>query len=156
MKNLIATTDFEKDLMVMVSPVIINHGYELVRIKVANDENPLVQIMVEHPDRPIKIDECATLSKEISTILDIKNPIEANFNLEVSSPGIDRPLTRIKDFETWIGFKSTITTNKTISDRVRFSGVLSGLSGSEILLEIDEGIIGINIEWIKSAKLKYQ
>jgi ribosome maturation factor RimP len=86
-------------------------------------------------------------------VLDVEDPILDTYNLEVSSPGIDRPLTRIKDFEAFEGYEAKIETVELIEGQKRFKGTLAGINGSEILINLDEGTIGLEFDWLAEAKL---
>ena len=109
--------------------------------------------MAARPDGYINVDECAEISTGISAVLDVEDPILDTYNLEVSSPGIDRPLTRIKDFEAFEGYEAKIETVDLIEGQKRFKGTLAGINGSEILINLDEGTIGLEFDWLAEAKL---
>jgi ribosome maturation factor RimP len=109
--------------------------------------------MAARPDGYINVDECAEISTGISAVLDVEDPILDTYNLEVSSPGIDRPLTRIKDFEAFEGYEAKIETVELIEGQKRFKGTLAGINGSEILINLDEGTIGLEFDWLAEAKL---
>jgi len=89
----------------------------------------------------------------VSAVLDVEDPIDDTYTLEVSSPGIDRPLTRLKDFEAWEGHEAKIETVDMIDGRRRFKGQLAGVEGDEVLIAIDEGTIGLKFDWLSDAKL---
>jgi ribosome maturation factor RimP len=93
------------------------------------------------------------ISTAVSAHLDVEDPIEEAYTLEVSSPGIDRPLTRLKDFDVWQGYEARIETTELIDGRRRFKGILAGIDGDEVLIEIEEGTIGLQFEWLSDAKL---
>jgi len=137
----------------IVQPVIEDLGYELVRIRLMSGKSTTLQIMAERPDGGIEVDDCSKISTEISAILDVEDPIEAEYALEVSSPGIDRPLTRLKDFAAWEGFEAKIETTELIDGQRRFKGMLRGVEGNEVLIEIQQGTIGLEFEWLSDAKL---
>ena len=103
MNDLIAKTSIDQRLAAIVTPVIEGLGFELVRIRLMGGNAPILQIMADKPEGGIEVDDCATISSEISAHMDVEDPIEDNYTLEVSSPGIDRPLTRLKDFDAWSG-----------------------------------------------------
>ena len=153
MADLVAKTDIDRRLANLVEPKINDMGYVLIRLRYGGKKTRNLQIMAEKPGGGIKIDECAEISREISTLLDIENPIDDAYVLEVSSPGIDRPLTRLEDFDAWNGYRAKLGTSFDIDGRRRFSGVLRGTSGSEILIEIREGTIGLEFAWIEDARL---
>jgi ribosome maturation factor RimP len=116
-----------------------------------------LQIMADRPDGGIEVDECGAISTAVSALLDVEDPIEENYVLEVSSPGIDRPLTRLKDFEMWKGWEARVETTELIDGRRRFKGMLAGVEGDDVLIEIEEGketlTIGLQFEWLSDAKL---
>ncbi|MEL6207937.1 MAG: ribosome maturation factor RimP, partial [Pseudomonadota bacterium] len=103
MSDLIAKTNIDRRLAAILTPVIEGMGFELVRIRLMSGKSKTLQIMAERPDGGIEVDECGEISTAVSAVLDVEDPIEDAYALEVSSPGIDRPLTRLKDFETWAG-----------------------------------------------------
>jgi len=134
-------------------PSIEGLGFEVVRIRVMGGETKTLQIMVQRPDGGIDVDECAQVSNAVSAILDVEDPLEDAYALEVSSPGIDRPLTRLKDFETWEGYEAKIETTEMIDGRRRFKGELAGVEGDEVLINIEEGTVGLKFDWLTDAKL---
>ncbi len=137
----------------IIAPVIEDLGFELVRVRLMAGKTRTLQIMAERPEGGIEVDECARISTAVSAILDVEDPIEENYTLEVSSPGIDRPLTRLKDFDAWEGYEAKLETEELIDGRRRFKGRLAGTEGSEVLIEIDEGTIGLQFDWLTDAKL---
>ncbi|WP_201455770.1 ribosome maturation factor RimP [Tropicimonas marinistellae] len=157
MTDLIAKTNMDQRLAEILSPVIEGMGYELVRIRLMSGKTKTLQIMAEKPDGGIEVDDCAEISTAVSAVMDVEDPIEDNYTLEVSSPGIDRPLTRLKDFETWEGYEAKLETHELIDGRRRFKGELKGVEDGEVLIEIDhEGgpvLIGLQFEWLSDAKL---
>ena len=124
MSDLIAKTAIDRRLAEIVSPVIEGMGFELVRIRLMGGRTPTLQIMADRPDGGIEVDDCARISTAVSAVLDVEDPIEENYVLEVSSPGIDRPLTRLKDFDAWADYEARIETNELIDGRRRFKGLL--------------------------------
>ncbi|WP_425093788.1 ribosome maturation factor RimP [Tropicimonas sp. S265A] len=153
MSELIAKTMMDQRLAGIVQPVIEDLGYELVRLRLMSGKTRLLQIMADKPDGGIEVDDCAAISTAVSAILDVEDPIEDEYTLEVSSPGIDRPLTRLKDFAAWVGYEAKIETTELIDGRRRFKGALAGIEGDEVLIEIEEGTIGLKFEWLSDAKL---
>jgi ribosome maturation factor RimP len=113
--------------------------------------------MADRPDGGIGVDECGDISTAVSAVLDVEDPLEDNYVLEVSSPGIDRPLTRLKDFEMWKGWEARIETTELIDGRRRFKGDLAGVEGDEVLITLEEGgeevTIGLKFDWLSDAKL---
>ena len=157
MSDLIAKTAIDRRLADIVGPVIEGLGFELIRLRLMGGNTRILQIMADRPDGGINVDECGAISTAVSASLDVEDPIEENYVLEVSSPGIDRPLTRLKDFDIWKGWEARIETTELIDGRRRFKGTLAGIEGEEVLIAIEEGkeevIIGLNFEWLSDAKL---
>ena len=153
MSDLIAKAAVDRRLAEIVQPVIEGLGFELVRIRVMGGESKTLQIMADRPDGGIEVDDCAAISTAVSAVLDVEDPITDAYTLEVSSPGIDRPLTRLKDFDAWAGHDAKIELSDPIDNRKRFRGIIAGTEGDEILLEIDQGTVGLKFEWIADAKL---
>ncbi|MFV0336603.1 MAG: ribosome maturation factor RimP [Tropicimonas sp.] len=157
MTDLIAKTNIDRRLAGILTPLIEGMGFELVRIRLMSGNVKTLQIMAERPDGGIDVDECAEISTAVSALLDVEDPIEDNYTLEVSSPGIDRPLTRLKDFETWAEYEAKLETAELIDGRRRFRGMLKGVEEGEVLIEIEhEGTpvtVGLRFEWLSDAKL---
>ena len=157
MTDLIAKTAIDRRLAGIVGPVIEGLGFELVRIRLMGGKTRILQIMADRPEGGIEVDACAAISTAVSAVLDVEDPIEENYVLEVSSPGIDRPLTRLKDFDMWVDYEARIETTELIDGRRRFKGVLQGTEGDEVLIETEEGgealTIGLKFEWLSDAKL---
>ena len=157
MSDLIAKSAMDRRLADIVIPVIEGMGFELVRIRLMGGNTRTLQIMADRPDGGIEVDDCGEISIAVSAILDVEDPIEENFILEVSSPGIDRPLTRLKDFEMWKGWEARIETTELVDGRRRFKGTLSGVEGEEVLITIEEAgepvTIGLQFDWLADAKL---
>jgi len=157
MTDLIAKTAIDRRLAEIISPVIEAMGFELVRVRLQGGRTATLQIMADRPEGGINVDDCADISTAVSAVLDVEDPLEDAYHLEVSSPGIDRPLTRLKDFATFEGYEARRETTQPIDGRKRFKGVLAGVEGDEVLLNIDEGgqthTIGLNFEWLSDARL---
>jgi ribosome maturation factor RimP len=157
MSELVAKTAIDRRLADIVQPVIEGMGFELIRLRLMGGKTRVLQIMADRPDGGIGVDECGDISTAVSATLDVEDPIEDNYVLEVSSPGIDRPLTRLKDFETWKGWEARIETSELIDGRRRFKGDLAGVEGDEVLITLDEGgdevTIGLKFDWLSDAKL---
>jgi len=113
--------------------------------------------MAQKPDGTIEVDDCGEISTAVSAVLDVEDPIVEAYTLEVSSPGIDRPLTRLKDFDQWAGYVAKIETTELIDGRRRFKGTLAGTEGDEVLITLDdqaeEITIGLKFDWLSDAKL---
>jgi ribosome maturation factor RimP len=158
MSELIAKTSIDRRLAEIVAPVIEGMGFELVRIRLmSSTKSKTLQIMAERPTGGIEVDECAQISTAVSAVLDVEDPIEDEFTLEVSSPGIDRPLTRLKDFATFEGYEARIETDEMFDGRRRFKGELAGVEEDDVLINIVEHgetvTIGLKFEWLSDAKL---
>ena len=157
MNDLIAKTAIDKRLAEIVRPVIEDLGFELVRIRLMGGETKTLQIMAERPEGGIEVDQCADISNAVSAVLDVEDPILDAYYLEVSSPGIDRPLTRLKDFDTFEGYDAKLETSELIDGQRRFRGILAGIEGEDVLVNIQQGgdvvTVGLNIDWLTDAKL---
>ena len=157
MTDLIAKTAIDRRLAEIIQPVIEGMGYELVRVRLQGGKTATLQIMADRPEGGINVDDCAQISTAVSATLDVEDPIEDNYHLEVSSPGIDRPLTRLKDFGTFEGYEARLDLNQAIDGRKKFKGVLAGVEGTEVLINIeDKGqthTIGLDFDLLSDAKL---
>lgn len=157
MSDLIARAAIDRRLADIVRPVIEDLGYELVRLRLMGGKEPLLQIMAQRPDGSMDVDDCGTISTALSAVLDVEDPIVEAYTLEVSSPGIDRPLTRLKDFDLWQGHVAKIETEQMIDGRRRFKGTLEGTEADEVLITLDDHpdapTIGLKFEWLSDAKL---
>ena len=153
MNDLIAKAAIDRRIAEIITPVVEDMGFEIVRIRLMTGKESILQIMAQGLDGNIEVDACAKISTAISATMDVEDPILDAYTLEVSSPGIDRPLTRLKDFAKWEGFEAKIETDELIDGRRRFKGQLSGVEGDEILITIAEGTIGLKFEWLSDAKL---
>ena len=157
MSDLVAKAAMDRRIAEIATPVLQDMGFELVRVRLQGGKAPVLQIMAQRPDGTIEVDDCAEISTALSAVLDVEDPILDAYTLEVSSPGIDRPLTRLKDFEMWEGYAARIETLELIDGRRRFKGILQGVEGDEVLIEIeDQGApvtIGLKFDWLSDAKL---
>ena len=118
----------------MLEPEITKLGYELVRIITIGQKNPTLQIMIDRLDNNnITVDDCAKVSRKVSEILDETDPIEGQYSLEVSSPGLDRPLTKIEHFQRFAGYEAKIETNIEVEGRKRFKGTLGSTDSNGIV-----------------------
>ncbi len=157
MSDLIAKTAIDRRIADIINPVIEGLGFELVRIRLMGGKTRILQIMADRPEGGIEVDDCATISTAVSAVMDVEDPIEDNYVLEVSSPGIDRPLTRLKDFDMWEGWEARIETTELIDGRRRFKGTVAGTEGDEVLITIEEAgepvTIGLKFDWLSDAKL---
>jgi ribosome maturation factor RimP len=122
----------------IIEPAIVDLGYRLVRVRVTGQNGCTVQIMAERPDGTMNVEGCEAVSQAVSPALDVDDPIQAAYHLEVSSPGIDRPLVRAGDFERWAGHLAKIDTDTIVAGRKRFRGILRGIDGPNALLARDD------------------
>ncbi|MEL6419521.1 MAG: ribosome maturation factor RimP, partial [Pseudomonadota bacterium] len=151
--TLIAKAAMDRRLAEIITPVIEDMGFELVRIRLMSGKDVTLQIMADKPDGGIEVDDCAEISTAVSAVLDVEDPILDAYTLEVSSPGIDRPLTRLKDFDAYEGYEAKLETAELIDGRRRFKGVLAGIEDDEVLINVTEGTIGLKFDWLSDAKL---
>ena len=122
----------------LIEPSIAAMGFELVRVQFMGGGGKTLQVMVERQDgRPINVDHCAEVSRLISTLLEVEDPVSSAYVLEVSSPGIDRPLVRINDYSRFLGFEARIETDSQINGQRRFCGRIEGVNGE--LVELNCG-----------------
>ncbi|MEM9783474.1 MAG: ribosome maturation factor RimP [Pseudomonadota bacterium] len=153
MANLVAKAPIDQRLAEIIDPTVQAMGYGLVRLRLMGGKRSTLQIMAERPDGTMEVEDCARLSRAVSAVLDVEDPIQGAYTLEVSSPGIDRPLTRLEDFDRWEGFEARLETDELIEGRKRFKGILAGVEDGEVLVEIEEGTIGLDFGWLAEAKL---
>ncbi|HWB47202.1 MAG TPA: ribosome maturation factor RimP [Hyphomicrobiaceae bacterium] len=154
----ISETGMAADIAALVEPMLEQLGFRLVRVAISGRDGTTVQIMAERPDGSISVEDCAEISRNLSPLMDAHDPISGQYTLEVSSPGIDRPLTRPSDFVTWAGHTAKIELKEAVSGRKRFRGVLDGLENGEVRLETDLGeggvqTIGLPLGLISEARL---
>ena len=127
----------------IIEPTVKNLGFDIVRVLLSGDHNPRLQIMAEPLDgRAMNVDDCAVISRAVSALLDVEDPVSSSYTLEVSSPGLDRPLVRLQHFERFAGYEARIETAMAIDGRKRFRGRLGGIEGDNVLLQVD------NNEWV--------
>ena len=140
----------------LIEPEVKHLGYDLVRVSmIGGSSDPTLQVMAERPDtRQLNIDDCEKISRRLSDKLDLCDPIEGSYRLEVSSPGIDRPLTRLKDYADWAGHEARITLAEPRDGRRQFSGMLEGVAGDDVKLTDKTGEAhALPFSEISSAKL---
>ena len=139
----------------LLEPVITGLGYEVVRILTIGQKNPTLQIMIDRLDgKDITVEDCATASRAVSAVLDEKDPIKDQYSLEVSSPGLDRPLTKIEHFKRFSGYEARIETAVEVEKRKRFKGVLGNVDEqNRIHIDVDGTDYAIAFDDISKAKL---
>ncbi len=149
-------TELERRIEGIIGPAAEGLGYELVRVMLAGGgRDGRLQIMAERIDgAAMTVDDCERLSRTVSAILDVEDPIDGAYTLEVSSPGIDRPLVRRKDWERWIGHLARVELDEPLDGRKRFKGVLMGLEGENARLRLEDGAeVQLPLPRVSRAKL---
>ena len=138
----------------IIEPSLNDMGYDLVRVLIQGHRRPTVQVMAERHDRAqMTVDDCAEISRTVSALLDVEDPFPDTWQLEVSSPGIDRPLVRSGDFERFKGFEARIETAVPLDGRRRFKGRLLGADGETVRIMLPEGERAIAVADVRKAKL---
>lgn len=139
----------------LIEPIVAQQGYELIRVLTMGGEtNPTLQVMIDTLNgKNITVDDCAKVSRALSDMLDEKDPIQNKYSLEVSSPGLDRPLTKLAHFERWIGYDVKLETEEKIENRKRFKGKILKVVGQDIVLADDKEEYTIPFAAVSKAKL---
>jgi ribosome maturation factor RimP len=137
-RRFITETGLAARVAAIVEPAIVDLGFRLVRVRVTGTAGCTVQIMAEREDGALAVDECEAISRGISPVLDVNDPIDKAYNLEISSPGIDRPLVRLIDFERWTGHEAKIEMQAMTHGRKRFRGALLGVEGDSAIIAMPE------------------
>jgi ribosome maturation factor RimP len=154
----IGETGVAAQIAAIAEPVLDDLGFRLVRVVLSGRNGSTVQIMAERPDGMLTVEECAEISRRLSPVLDAHDPIEGQYNLEVSSPGIDRPLVRPSDFADWSDYEARIELKDVLAGRKRFRGTLVGMEGEEVRIEVETDqqarqVVGLPIRLIAEARL---
>lgn len=158
-RRLVMETGLARRVAELAEPVLEGLGYRLVRVRITGQSGCTVQIMAERPDGTMTIDDCEQFSRAFSPVLEVEDPVPSGYVLEVSSPGVDRPLVRPADFERWAGYEAKIEMVELLADRRRFRGVIEGYEDGEVRLffEAEKGqepvVIGLPIDGIAEARL---
>lgn len=143
-----------REIESLIMPTIDQLGYELVRVQMQGSRRPTLQIMAERRDRRgMTVDDCARISREVSALLDQRDPIDGEYVLEVSSPGIDRPLTRPEDYDRFINHEAKIELAWPVEGRKRFKGLLGARDGDSVTVIEETGPAQVPLGAVKSAKL---
>ena len=138
----------------IIEPVVETAGYRLVRLRLMGGKTKTLQIMAERPDGHMDVEDCARLSRALSEFLDREDPLEGEYVLEVSSPGIDRPLTRLTDFSRWSGHEAKLELSAPdATGRKRFKGMLLGLDGNDVVVDVEGQRLKFPFRSIGEAKL---
>ena len=157
--RLVVEDGIEATVAAIVEPVIEQLGYRLVRVRLSQMNGQTLQIMAERPDGTMSVEDCEANSRAISPVLDVEDPIDREYHLEVSSPGIDRPLVRRTDFEAWMNHALKLETTRIVANRKRFRGKVVAVEGDMIRLERDETppgedkVVEVPIDAIGDARL---
>mgnify|MGYP001317288743 FL=1 len=136
-------TGLAAEFALIVEPVLEGMGFRLVRVLISGSAERIVQIMAERPDGSMTVDDCEMISKGVSPVIDVADPLSGKYRLEISSPGIDRPLVRPSDFEDWAGHEAKIELKEPVDGRKRFKGLLEGFEDGEVRIAADAGSLGI-------------
>lgn len=139
----------------IIEPSMADMGYTLVQVRMIESGRRTLQIMAERKDEQnMTVDDCAAISHQVSALLDVEDPIKGAYSLEISSPGIDRPLIKLADFERYTGYDAKAETKLPVEGRKRFKGIISGVEGQDVLITLEEGKTArIAIGNVQSAKL---
>ena len=151
--RLITETGVAARVATIAQPVLQDLGFRLVRVKVSGQDGCTVQIMAERPDGTMTVEDCEAVSRALSPVLDLEDPVERAYRLEVSSPGIDRPLVRKQDFERWTGHEAKIELAVPIAGRKRFRGVIRGVEGDTVDIELPDANEGERLVRLPLADL---
>jgi ribosome maturation factor RimP len=137
-KRLITETGVAARVAAVAEPVVEDLGFRLVRVKVTGEAGCTVQVMAERPDGTMSVEDCEALSRALSPVLDLEDPVPQAYRLEISSPGIDRPLARAGDFERWAGHEAKVEMDVPLNGRKRFRGFLRGVEGHAAVIELKD------------------
>ncbi len=143
----------------LANPVLQELGFDLVRVRLSGEGGTTVQIMIDRPEGHVTIADCTSVSRRLSPVFDAYDPMPGGYNLEVSSPGINRPLVRPRDIENWVGHQAKVELNELVDGRRRFKGEIEGFEDGELRLKVElDGYdepqtIGLGIELIEEARL---
>jgi ribosome maturation factor RimP len=144
----------QESLETLIEPTLAGMGYELVRVVISGRDRPTLQVMAERSDgAPMTVDDCEILSRALSAKLDVEDPIASSYTLEVSSPGIDRPLVRPKDYQRFAGHVARIEVRAPIAGRRRFTGRIVRADEGKVSVAVEEGEVQIPLAEIARAKL---
>jgi ribosome maturation factor RimP len=149
-------TTEDRNLIELLDPVAEAAGYEIIRLRLMGGQYRRLQIMAERPDGTMDVDDCAKLSRAISEVMDAADPIAGEYMLEVSTPGIDRPLTRLKDFVAWEGHEARFELDRVADGRKRFRGQLAGIEDDNVGVNLEDEpdtTVYVPFAWITEAKL---
>jgi ribosome maturation factor RimP len=153
----ISETGVAAEIATLIEAPVADLGFRLVRVTVSGRNGTTVQVMAERPDGTMTVEDCVLVSRNISPLMDAHDPVSGQYALEISSPGIDRPLARASDFEAWAGHEAKIEMKELVEGRKRFRGLLNGRSGDDVsvTLAADQGggTVNLPIGGIAEARL---
>jgi ribosome maturation factor RimP len=149
-----ATNPVEERVIALIEPTAAGLGYRIVRVRLSGNRRKRLQIMAERvSDGQMGIDDCSRLSRALSPVFDLEDPIQGEYDLEISSPGIDRPLMRLEDFERFIGFDAKLETAAPINNQRRWKGVIKAVQGEDITLATEQGETKLKFSALSDARL---
>lgn len=137
--RLVTETGLAARVAAIAEPVADDLGFRLVRVRISGRDGCTVQVMAERADGTFTVEDCESLSRALSPALDVEDPIQGQYNLEVSSPGIDRPLVRLSDFVRWAGHEAKIEMDVPVDGRKRFRGLIRGVEGESVRIDMPAG-----------------
>lgn len=137
----------------MLEPAVTGLGYELVGVQhISGGHRPMLRVYID-TERGITVEDCEAVSRQVSAVLDVEDPIRGEYTLEVSSPGLDRPLMRAEHFRQFAGERVKLRLSRPLDGRRKFTGVLGGLDGDEVLLDIDGEVVRLPLQMVEMARL---
>ncbi|PWR20895.1 ribosome maturation factor RimP [Zavarzinia compransoris] len=140
-------------IVALIEPSLLAMGFLLVRVRFGGAKRPVLQIMAERPDGTMTVEDCAEVSRAVSAILDVEDPISGEYVLEVSSPGIDRPLVKLDDYRRFAGYEAKVETAMPVEGRKRYRGRLTGIEGEDVLIHVDATDYRLPFPLISEARL---
>ncbi|MBW3097647.1 ribosome maturation factor RimP [Pseudohoeflea coraliihabitans] len=140
--RIVTETGVDARIAAIIEPVLAALQYRLVRVRVSGQNGMTLQIMAERPDGTMTVEDCEAVSRAISPVLDVEDPLDKAYHLEISSPGIDRPLVRVEDFKRWEGFLARVDTSQMLDGRKRFRGYIRDVSDTHFVIERDQPAYG--------------
>ena len=139
----------------LITPTLRGEGYALVRVRLSGARRTTLQVMAERLDgEAMTVDDCANISRVLSALLDVEDPVSGSYDLEVSSPGLDRPLVKIEDFTRYAGFEVEVRTQALLSGSRRFRGRLVGVTGTEVSVNLSDANCVIQIPFVEICEAK--
>jgi len=149
-----ATNPVEERVIALIEPTATGLGYRIVRVRLSGNRRKRLQIMAERvSDGQMGIDDCSKLSRALGPVFDLEDPVQGEYDLEISSPGIDRPLMRIEDFERFVGFDAKLETAVPVNNQRRWKGVIQAVDGDDITLATEHGEAKLKFSALSDARL---